>query len=204
MIIGLEDSLRIMMEQLEYDISRNRVLPANRLKRRKIMGIILSDTYNNPFFPVKFDTLRIDKAYLNLPDLRKEFRRIYKSPFKDLMLPWHFYVELIGNHYSVFNTRPINMKFPLTNEEVPKDIDKDTKTFLRRNLFDISELIHVVICGDTSKDIYTKSIYETIGTICISPILRLNDLPLNMNQRWFPLGIGERFDLGLLEKYLLI
>ena len=203
MIIGFEESLRVMMEQQEFDLLRDRTSPLNRFRSRRIKGVVFSDTYNNPFFPIKNPLLKIDKSDMNLIKIRREFRLIYDAP-KISFLPWHFFIEFIHDQYFIFNTRPIDMKFPLVNTEVEnvEDKDKETQSFLRRNLFDISELIHVVICGDTNSDIYTRNAYETIGPYCITPILRLNNLPLALYQRVFPLGIGDKFDLALLDTYL--
>ena len=202
MIIGFEDSLHIMMEQREFNISRDKPTPVNRFKRKKITGLILSDTYNNPFFPINHPELRIDRSDMNLPKVRREFRFEYDAP-KEFLLPWHFYVEFIQDKYYIFNTRPLDMKFPLNNQEMKdEEVDDETETFLKRSVFDIAELVHVVICGDTYTDIYTRRIYETIGMNLMAPILRLSQLPRTVGQRVFPLGVGDRFDVGLLDTYL--
>ena len=184
-----------------YLLARDKVVEANRFKTRA-QGVILSDTYNNPFFPIR-PVPQIDRAKSDLAEVYMRFREMYGAQ-KESMLPWHFFVELVGDRYHVFNTRPLDMKFPLKTDEVDIEqiIDEPTRSFLTNKIFDLSDGIHVVICGDSNVDIYTKRIYKLIGYYCISPVLRVNRLPEALYQRTFPLGLGDKFDANLLTFYI--
>ncbi len=166
----------------------------------KPKGIIITDSYNNPFFPIR-PTPRIDTAKVNLIEVYRRYRENY-AKFQGPFLPWHYCVEMIEDRYVVFNTRPIDMKFPITNSYKKEWGDETTQLFMKNNIFDISEAIHILIIGDSNLDIYTLRTYEIIGRICILPFIRYFKLPEGIFQRTFPLNMGKRFKIDLITKFV--
>lgn len=173
----------------------------------KPQGIIVCDTVNNPFFPI--DVPIIDNAKFSLPDIKKRFQAYYTSLPVDF-LPWHYVAEMINGKYYFFQTRPIDMCFPLDNIECKdllqanKDIltlSPSTTTFFSNQPFDIKNSIHVCIVGDTNSDVYIDLLYEMIGRICIGPILRYFKLPSSINLRVINLNLGNKFNFAKLEQY---
>lgn len=172
---------------------------------RKPQGIIVQDSYNNPFFPIQ-PKPRVDSAKMDLREVYKRFHELYGEE-KALYLPWHFCVELVGNQYYVFNTRPLDMKFPITNNEAKKlptspNWDVVANLFFDDNIFDISDAIHVCIIGDTNYDVYTKRTYEVVGRSCINPTVRQYKLPSGLYQRIFGFNLGKRFNLDYITKFI--
>jgi hypothetical protein len=60
---------------------------------------------------------RVDSVKIDLILIYKRFRELY-SQFDITLLPWHFVIEFIKDRYYVFNTRPIDMFFPVDNKQV--------------------------------------------------------------------------------------
>jgi hypothetical protein len=149
---------------------------------------------------------RLDTSKMDLIELFKRVRENY-GRFSMDFLPWHYVVEFIGNRYYVFNTRPVDLRYPLTNNEVEKfkerkkSWDGITKMFMQDKIFDISEAIHICVVGDSSADIYTKKIYEIIGRTCIVPFVRYFKIPQGVFQRLFPLNMGKKFNIDYIAKY---
>ena len=141
----------------------------------KPMGILVQDSFNNPFYPIT-PLPKIDTSKLDLLDLTRFFKERYiRLKESQLFLPWHFCVEFVNNQYFVFNTRPINMKFPkkninFINHPIRDSWDNITTSFMDNNTFDISDAIHICVIGDSTSDIYTRNLYEVIGRICINPM----------------------------------
>lgn len=202
-MIGLNETYSIITEGDRLDISRDTASISNKIKI-KPKGILISDSYNNPFFPIR-PRPRIDTSKVNLIEVFKRYREKY-SKFNSLLLPWHFCVEIVEDKYMVFNTRPIDLKFPITNIELKQqqhpEWDELTELFFKENIFDVSEAIHILIIGDSNLDIYTKHMYEIIGRTCIAPFIRYFRLPEGIFQRTFPLNIGRKFNMDLLTKFI--
>lgn len=177
--------------------------------RTKPQGILLEDSYNNFCFPVQ-KIPRLDTNKCDLITLVQKFRELYLS-FKSDYLPWHYVVELIGDRYFVFNTRPINIIFPRKHEDainnsnnLPFDIswNEETKDFMHKRRFLIEDAIHVCILGDSTRDVYPKKIYRVLGTTCIKPFIHYFKLPQSYKTRTFALNIGSKFNVDYLFKYL--
>ena len=171
----------------------------------KPQGILISDSYNNPFFPIR-PRPRIDTAKMDLFEIYRRYREVYYQ-FGVSLLPWHFVIEFINNRYFVFSTRPFDYKFPMTNVEVAADQRKDfwnedTKQFMTDAIFDISTAIHVLVVGDSNIDIYTKKFYELLGRMCVVPFIRFFKLPEGFGQRIFTLNMGHKFNKNLLIKFV--
>jgi hypothetical protein len=203
MLVLYEDTRGLFREEsLKVDMLKDINSVDNKIYT-KPKGVIISDTYNHFAYPIRpkpvFDTHKLD-----LIDVSKTFRSIY-GPTNHLMFPWHFTVELFMDSYIVFNTRPIDMKFPLTNKDIKNtpgiELDDSSKNFLDTSGVDISECIHVVIIGDTNRDVYTMKTYEVISRFCISPFFRYFRIPAGFYQRTFFFNIGKKFNKELLTKF---
>lgn len=168
-------------------------------------GIVITDTYNNPIFPIKIPQL--DTSKFDLPSVKKQFQELHSGTNLDY-LPWHFVVEFIHSDYFVFNTRPIDMKFPLSNIDLEHmcqnkdDVDPNITSFLKDNPFDINQAIHITIIGDSSTDIYLQSIYELVGRICAGPILRYFKISPALYSTVQIFNIGSKFKPDILKHYL--
>jgi len=138
---------------------------SNEIIALKPEAIIISDTYNHFLFPIKEP--RIDSVKSNLRKVYNQLRVNYTSYAFDFF-PWHYMTELTEIGYVVYNTRPINLRFPISSGEA--------KQYSESEIFDkyeIQNCIHVTIIGDSNSDIYTKDLYKMIREICIIPIYRL-------------------------------
>jgi len=195
-------------------INENRVLSArddvntkNRFINRP-QGILIEDTYNNPFFPIRPDP-KIDTSKLNIDKVYHRYRELYTET-SPTFLPWHYCLEIVGDKYYAFNTRPIDLKFPInSNEANQKKTDNDwiewddvTTLFFKENIYDIRDAIHICLIGSSELDIYTMDMYNIIGQICITPILRRYKLPGGLYQRVFPLNMGRKFKFMNISKFI--
>jgi len=207
-MITLQETYNILLEKKQrIDSSRDRASISNKFTT-KPLGIIISDSYNNPFFPIR-PRPKIDTAKNDLLLIHRRFRELY-GKFESLFLPWHFCVEMVEDRYVVFNTRPIDLRFPISSNEMIKrkksddDIqwDEVTKLFFKEKPFDISEAIHILIIGDSNLDIYTQKTYEIIGRTCIVPFIRYFRMPEGVFQRTFPLNVGRKFKINNISKFI--
>lgn len=199
-----ERTMELLNEENErLEATRNKPTLQNKFTT-KPQGIIITDSYNNPFFPVQ-PTPRIDTSKLDLAELYRRFRELYLQQ-ETPVLPWHFCIELVDDRYFVFNTRPLDMKFPITSQEArdsyKNNWDDVTEMFFDENIFDISEAIHICIVGNSKTDVYTLQTYSIIGNFCITPIIRQNRIPSALYQRIFGLNLGGRFKLDNITKFI--
>jgi len=200
--ITLEEAARSRISD-----SKDKVNLSNKFINRP-KGFILSDSYNHFAFPIQPKPI-IDTSKFNLKEIYLRYRELY-SMSKSIFLPWHFCCELIGTDYYVFNTRPLDMKFPLNstdaikwNKEYNIEWNKITKLFFKTRPFDIEDAIHICIIGSTELDIYTKTMYKSIGTICILPFVRQFKLFGSLFQDVFPLNITDtRFKSEVLIRFM--
>lgn len=208
MHVSLEKTYDVLEEATKIkrlDISKDAASISNKFTTYP-QGFLIQDTYNNPFLPVH-PRPRIDTSKMDLIELYKRVRENYGNFSMDF-LPWHFVCELVKDRYYVFNTRPVDLRFPLTNRKVDKNKDLKenwdavTKLFMSDKIFDISEAIHICVIGDSNLDIYTKKTYERIGRSCIVPYLRYFRLPAGLFQRTFPLNMGKKFNINQLTKFV--
>jgi len=186
----------------KVDSTKDHPAISNKFKPRPV-GILIQDSYNNPFFPIR-PVPRIDSSKVDIILIFKRFRELY-SQFKIDLLPWHFVIEFIGNRYYVFNTRPIDMYFPVSNLDVSnrQDLwDDITIRFMKNYNFDIKEAIHILVVGDSHTDIYTKKFYELLGRTCILPFIRYFKIMNVDYETLIPLNMGKRFNLKQVSKFV--
>jgi hypothetical protein len=185
------------------DFSRDQVALHNKF-HTKPQAIIITDTYNNPFFPIRPRPV-IDTSKFDLLEIYRRYKELY-TKFTSLFLPWHYCIEFVDDQYVVFNTRPIDTIFPITNNEAKKDFlnakpDEITSRFLKDNVYDISQCIHICIIGSTDKDIYTRRFYELLARTCIVPFLRQYKINPGINTGIFGFNIGPKLNMNLLIKF---
>lgn len=204
MEIDLNKTYDILCEDQDRVLSsKDKPVRQNKFRTRP-QGILIQDTYNNPFFPISRP--KIDTSKLDLHEVFKKYREFYaqkSGPF----LPWHYCVEMIDDRYYIFNTRPTDMRFPLSNTEVSQmeisdRFDDMTKMFFKDNIFDIREALHICIIGNSKLDVYTIRLYNMLATTCIIPFVRYHKIPNGMYQRIFPLNLGRRFNLDMITKFI--
>jgi len=201
-----EDEIDEMINNLgRLDSTADRPAIQNKFTiNMRPQGIIVYDSYNNPFYPIR-PRPRIDTSKMDLFEIYKRTRELYED-FAPTLLPWHYVIEFINDRYYVFNTRPIDMKFPVSNVDVTDDRqkfwDNTTKQFMKDQIFDIREAIHILILGDSNIDVYTKKFYELLGRICIVPFIRFFKLPEGIGERIFYLNMGEKFHGQQIMKFI--
>lgn len=201
MNVNLEQTLELLGEQIDIS-SRDDISRRNHITG-KPLGVLIQDTYNNPFFPIRPSPI-IDTSKLDLIEVQQRYRELYLKR-QSYFLPWHFCIEMVNDRYFVFNTRPINLKFPINSNQAKKSLtdnwEVDTIAFMDMNIFDITDAIHVCIVGDSNKDIYTKQFYEIMGRTAIVPIVEYFKLP-GLYQRIFTLNTGRKFNFDIISKFI--
>ena len=203
MLISYNDTVKCITEGFEsFDLTTDQNTVTNKFTGR-VDGIILQDSYNNPFFRIRPEP-RLDTGKFDLKEVNKRF--FAKYGILRNYLPWHFCVELVNDDYYVFNTRPLDMRFPINNKQALMVKNDNwmflTNIFFKDKLFDVNNAIHICIIGDTTFDVYTKNIYRVIGEYCITPIIRANKLSTRLHRTIFPLNIGKKFNLQSLLPYI--
>jgi len=207
MLVSFDETYKLITEDnseiSRIDSSKDHPSIANKFTT-KPQGVLISDSYNNPFFPIR-PRPRIDTSKMDLFEIYLRFRELY-SEFGVTLLPWHYVIEFINNRYFIFNTRPVDMKFPVSNIDVMDNRqdswDDTTKQFMKNQIFDIREAIHVLILGDSNLDVYTKRFYELLGRTCIVPFIRFFRLPEGIGQRVFFLNIGSKLNQRIVIKFV--
>ncbi len=204
-IVNPVDTYKLLTEERVL-IAKDNTSLQNKFNT-KAQGIIITDSYNNPFFPIT-PRPKIDTSNLDLLEVFRRYKELY-GQMKSLFLPWHFCVELVEDRYIVFNTRPLDLKFPINTYQALKNKetlniswDKITENFFKNKIFDIQDAIHVCLVGNSNIDIYTNKVYNLIGSTCIMPILRQNKLPGGLYQRVFDMNLGIRFNMNAIKKFI--
>lgn len=145
----------------------------------KANKILIMDSYNNEFYPLKSITVDNGKSKRYLID---EFRKTYSWSKTEIFFPWHFMVELRDREISITTTRPFNYNIKNLNPKL-----KDT--------------IVIMIVGDSNNDIYIPEIYNKIVGMCIHPYTKARVNHINeKNIEFHNLGMG--FAREQLKKYL--
>jgi len=203
--VTFEDTIKIITEAARLSGIRDETSTSNTFTT-KPRGILIQDTFNNPIFSIR-PKPQIDTDRLDLIDIFRRFRELYKS-FDTPLLPWHFVVEFVKGRYYVFNTRPINMKYPIDTNTAIKIVKESdikltslTERYFKDRPFPISEAIHVAIVGDSNLDVYTKATYDAIGRFVISPFTKYFKLTEGVGQSVFPLNLGKHFNIDYIVRF---
>lgn len=197
-----------ILENLKVLDTRN-VPSSNNYFMTKPQGIIIQDSYNNFAFPIRPEP-RVDSNKFDMKVLSLKFRELYLS-FKSDSLPWHYVIEMVGNKYYMFNTRPITMRYPVKHDELisresqlPFNVkwNFETKDFMNKRKFLINEAIHVCVLGDSTIDVYSKNFYRVLGSFGVRPFIHYFKLPQSSKTRTYSLNMGSKFNFEYLFKFL--
>jgi len=171
-------------------------------------GFFIYDSVNNPFYPIPW--IKLDSDKFDTIELFQRYKENYTKVTGALMLPWHFTIDLVRFEYFVVNTRPLNLKFPITTLDFKK-YNKNYKTFnsefsqfLIQEPFDLSEGIHIVIIGDSHLDVYPKKFYNAIVRFCIDPFVRYFRIPKSYITRIIPINLGKKIIFDKIIKTIRI
>lgn len=191
-----------MIIALESLLSANRDSPSTNNRIVRPQGIIFQDTYNNFVFPIM--NVQLDTSKAEISRIFRGYREKYIEQDTGL-LPWHYMIEMIGSRYYILQTRPLDLKFPLSNQEVlerkPNLISKDSIAFFQDNVYRINDMIHICLIGDTNLDIYPHKLYRMIGQVCVSPMFRDMRIPGSPTTRIFDFNLGKNFSLKTLISF---
>jgi len=190
----------------QLKITSNKESSSKSNKILKPQGIIFEDTYNNFLFPIRPQP-QLDTSKIEINIIYQKYRELY-SNFPSLYLPWHYVVEMIGDRYYIFNTRPIDTKYPMTNFEVVdyrnNDFSNDSniiQNFFERQIYQIENMIHICIIGDTNLDVYPFKVYKQIGQMCIAPLFRQFKIFGGIEQLVFDFNIGRNFRTKTITRF---
>lgn len=200
LVTNLDLNSRLTLGQV--DNTKDEASLINKFNTRPL-GIIITDSYNNPFFPIR-PRPRIDTSKMDLFEIFRRYRELYEQ-YNSWLLPWHYCIELIDSKYFIFNTRPLDMKFIINSTTAVnrQDLwDETTKRFMLEKPFDIEQSLHVLIIGDSNLDVYTKKFYEMLGRTCIVPFIRYFKLPYQLGQRVWSLNTGRKFDPTYMMRFV--
>lgn len=196
MLIPLKETYNLLYENERYIIKSDRDGPNKLNKIVRPQGIVFQDTYNNFIFPIK--DVQIDSSKPNITRIFRGFREKYINIPTD-MLPWHYLIEMIGNRYVVYHTRPLDTRFPARNSEVLEHkhefLSDDIKRFFKDKTFRVDDMIHVCIIGDTNLDIYPWKMMRMIGRLCVAPLFKDMRISGSPNTRIFNFNLGKKFYL---------
>lgn len=171
---------------------------ANKIVRPQ--GIIIEDTWNNCVFPIQPHP-QIDTSRFDLHIVMKRFRELYLN-FPSDFLPWHYVVEMIGPRYYIFQTRPLDAKYPLTNQEILDAThsfkDETTIKFFEDKIYQINNMIHICLIGDSNVDIYPDKLYRLIGRTCVRPMYWDSRIKGGIESTLIGLNIGKKFSTAKL------
>lgn len=140
-------------------------------------GVIIMDTFNNPFMPLK-DIVLDSASSIEMAKIREELLRRYK--LDGVFLPWHYTVELQKNMYILNNTRPLTYRSLLPQYE---------------------DYIVICIAGNSEEDLYTKNLYIQIAEIVLNSLIQQPVYKLQIEEIIL-LNLGNGFRKPQLKKLL--
>ncbi len=164
----------------KYDSSAEKDYKMVANFKRPPKGVIIFDSYNNEWFPIKL--VKIDNNQFNLRTIKDEFHRQFGGNSReDLFMPFHYVVEFNGKDYYPTVTRPITYKSLIPGYE---------------------EYISVCVVGDSNSDIYPRGLYKTIAHNLLNPLHHIPGWKLNPRGNTIYHNLGEAFNNRSLEKEL--
>jgi len=162
----------------KYDQGGEKEFKISSTFKQPPKGVIIFDTYNNQWFPLK--TVKIDNNAFNLRLVKDDFHRTYGGTNDLLFMPWHYTIEFVGKNYNVSLTRPIMYKSLIPGYE---------------------NYISVCVIGDSNNDMYTKDMYKVIAHQVLNSIHYVPGWRLKV-QDHLQYFTGDNFNQHLLEKEL--
>lgn len=206
-VLEIQGSDNVILDRAKL-IASAKVAPKNRFRTR-IQGFMIQDSVNNPLFPIPIPVLDKGKGYLS--KIFKQYIAKYQKQYETNTLPWHFVIEYNKDHgyYVVHNTRPINLKFPFSMEEIRNHVERNetelndkAKEILERQNLDPREMIHICIVGDSGLDVYTRDIYKKIGEYIIGPLSKIHKISPLLDEGTFFLNVGKKFKPNVLKSHI--
>lgn len=132
----------------KYDISAEKEFKKVAIFKGKPKGILIFDSYNNDWFPLKL--VEIDKNNFSLSIVKDEFHREFGgNSLEEIFMPWHYSIELMSKNYYAINTRPITYQSLIPGYE---------------------DYITICVIGNSNIDLYTPDIYRVIAHTVINPL----------------------------------
>jgi hypothetical protein len=171
--------------------------------RPKVNGIVIEDSFNNLVFPMSTPILDNNKQNLQL--IQRQYDMIYSTE-PNSILPWHYVIEYLNNDYVIYNTRPINIMYPYSLQEVKtfkKPVINDNTQSILNSADNTQTKIYVLIIGDSTRDVYTKQLYKKIVDHVIIPISKINFFLPFLSTNILPLNLGNRFITNTLQGMLI-
>jgi hypothetical protein len=181
--------------------------PGNRFRTRP-SAIVIEDSFNNIAFPMPLPI--IDTKKYDLPKVIEQYTAMYSQDnfFSSTQtLPWHFTIELVGRQYIIYNTRPLDLRYPLTIEQL-KELAKDKKILneytenILNSAINTQGMIFILVLGNSNFDVFAKQFYQKLGQFIIGPIARANKFAPTMYNNIIPLNMGKRFLTNILVNYV--
>jgi len=133
---------------VNYEYENEKEFKKGNIFKRRPDGIIIMDTYNNPFYPIKI--IEYDTIKFEMSKIKKELNLVHNISQSLLFLPWHFHIELCDMDYNVVSTRPLMYKNALSKE--------------------YSNNIIIMISGNSNKDLYPNLLYKSIAHLIINSL----------------------------------
>jgi hypothetical protein len=169
--LNLETALKY-----KYDLTEEKEFKRSNIFNGKPKGVIIFDSYNNPFFPLK--QIDLDDTKLSLPQIKQELKQ---KNYNGNFLPWHYWVEFVNNDYIVVQGRPLNYMTPLVG---------------------YNDYLSICIAGNSKHDIYLKKLYHIIADITMNSLHYLPSWKLNLIDETYLINLGKSFDEHQLIKHL--
>ena len=210
LLLEMEDDLLNAVDTYDnVDTNGPRISPdrdtTNKINKIfRPQGIIIEDTWNNCVFPIQPHP-QIDTSRFDMIVVMKRFRELYLN-FPSDFLPWHYMIEMIGSRYYIFQTRPLDTKFPFSNQDIidaKHDFKDDvTKRFFEDKIYQINNMIHVCLIGDSNLDIYPQKLYKLIGRTCIYPLYQNGrNIKNSVDNSVIGLNLGRKFNIKTLKAF---
>jgi len=130
-----------IVDSIEKEYRQNNII-INRPEK-----IIVMDSYNNDYYPLT--SISIDSNVLSIDKLNQELVQKHNIPAGALFMPWHYNVEFIGKEYRIMNTRPMNYKSLIPNNE---------------------NSIIICISGNSDQDIYSGQFYKLVSHMILNTL----------------------------------
>ena len=159
-----------------YEAAEEKEFKRSNMFGHRPKGIVIFDSYNNPFIPLK--NIDLDDAKFSYMYAKQELKQNHYTGF---FTPWHYWIEFINNEYVVIEGRPINYKSMLTGFE---------------------EHISICIAGNSKNDIYMKNLYKTIADVCLNSLRYMPAWKINIIDETTLINMGPAFLEEQLIKYI--
>jgi hypothetical protein len=164
------------VKMFNYPLTEEQEFKRSNIFNSRPKGFIIFDSYNNPFY--QLIQVDLDDAKLSYTNIKQELKR---KNWRGYFMPWHYWVEMVGIDYITIQSRPLNYRSALPGYE---------------------DYICICIAGNSSNDIYMKTLYKNIADIIMSSLHYMPGWKLNGHDETLLINLGRAFDHHQLEKML--